>query len=127
MSRQYKRTLEELLVAIEGSHGIKTTIAARLGMHRYTVDKYLQRYSSALAAYEDECDRVGDVAESIIFQSLLNGDLETAKWYAVKKLKHRGYTERHEVGGKDNEDISIQVSHDVDDRIMDLLARLSTR
>jgi hypothetical protein len=124
MSAQVKATLEEFVEAIGGSHGIKAEIARRLGIHRVTVDSYLKRYVTAREIYDDEVERVGDLAESIIIKAIENNDVDTAKWYARMKLKHRGYSERQEVTGKDGEDIGIK-GRDIDDRIVALLERLA--
>jgi len=91
-----KVKLEAFLVAVEGSAGIKATIAKRLGLHRHTVELYLKRHPRAIQAYKEEVETVGDVVEGVILSAINNKDIETAKWYAKMKLKHRGYIERQE-------------------------------
>lgn len=93
---QYK--LEQILEAIKGSRGIKATIMRRLGCSRNTVDNYLKRYATAQAAYDDEVESVGDIAEAIIIDDMVtHRNVETAKWYAKAKLKHRGYADKQEI------------------------------
>ena len=70
MNREPKRNLEEVLAAIKNSGGIKTTIAARLGVSRVTVDAYLARWKSAQAAYDEENEVTLDVAESVILGNI---------------------------------------------------------
>lgn len=92
-----KFTLDQFIEAIKGSRGIKETIRSRLGCSRNTVDNYLKRYVTAQQAYNDEVEVVGDVAESLIISDMIaNRSVETAKWYAIKKLGHRGYVEKTE-------------------------------
>lgn len=97
-----KYTLTEFIEAVKGSSGIKATIQRRLGCSRMTVDSYLKRYATAQQAYDEEIETVGDVAESVIIQAIKNKDVDTAKWYAKAKLKHRGYTDKtdQEHGGE---------------------------
>ena len=49
-----KVTLAQILEAIAGSRGVKATIAERLGVHRHSVDNYLDRYATAKQAFLDE-------------------------------------------------------------------------
>lgn len=96
-----KYTLTQVLDAIKGSAGIKATIQRRLGCKsRNTVDNYLERYATAKAAYEEEIESIGDAAESVIIGAIKNKDVDTAKWYAVKKLRSRGYGDKSEVDVK---------------------------
>lgn len=101
MADNEKYTLTEVLTAIRGSAGIKETIRRRLGCQsRNTVDNYLKRYATAQAAYDDEVERIGDAAESVIIAAIQNKDVDTAKWYATKKLRGRGYGDKTELDVK---------------------------
>lgn len=92
-----KHSIDEIIAAIKGSSGIKATICLRLGVHRNTVDNYLKRYVTAQAAYDEEVEVVGDLAESVIIGAIKSKDVDTAKWYAKAKLKHRGYSDKSEL------------------------------
>ncbi len=94
-----KHTLEQVLVGIAGSLGIKKVIAQKLNIHRNTVELYLRRWEAAREAYNEEVNTVGDMAESVIIRSIQHEEVETAKWYARMKLKDRGYVERQEISG----------------------------
>lgn len=100
-------TLEQVQAAIKGTSGIKRIIAERLGVHRNTVDNYLRRWAAARAAYDEEVENVGDVAESVIIASIQAREVESAKWYLRMKCKSRGYVERQEVTGKDGAPVEI--------------------
>ncbi len=97
-----KHTLEQVLVGIAGSLGIKKVIAQKLNIHRNTVELYLRRWEAAREAYNEEVNTVGDMAESVIIRSIQHEEVETAKWYARMKLKDRGYVERQEISGPDS-------------------------
>lgn len=125
MRTQPKRTLEEVLKAIEGSGGIKATIALRLGVARNTFDTYLERWASARVAYEQETEINTDIAESIILGNMKaalqeQNDLKKAgkppivdagdAWkYLQYKGRKRGYvtTQRNEIEGKDGGPVQI--------------------
>jgi hypothetical protein len=91
-----KRSLDAFIAAIHDSHGIKSNIAARLGVDRITVERYLKRWPKAQEIYRQEVEAVGDIAESVIIKNLRAEDIETARWYARMKLKDRGYVDRSE-------------------------------
>lgn len=97
MANTEQYTLAQVLDAIKGSAGIKATIMRRLGCSRNTVDNYLKRYATAQQAYDDEVESIGDAAESVIIGAIKNKDVDTAKWYATKKLRHRGYGDKSEL------------------------------
>lgn len=118
-----KKDLDEVLAAIKDSDGIKTVIAARLGVTRQTVDSYLQRWKTAQDAYDTEEESTLDIAESIITTNLRNlvkvqeqADREGKPssgvvnsgdaWQLLKtKGKKRGYVDRQEHTGADGKDL----------------------
>lgn len=70
MGAPIKKTREEVLAAIVGSGGVKTTIASRLGVTRQTVSAYIQQWTSAQEAYDEECKGTSDIARSIVIGNL---------------------------------------------------------
>jgi hypothetical protein len=106
-TREYhkKHSAAAVIAAIAGSGGIKKTLCERLRVHRHTIDRYLHIYPTAAAAYQEECDNVGDFVESVILKAIQSGDVETARWYAARKLKDRGYSERIEFKDMSNEEL----------------------
>ena len=96
-TRKKKHTADAVIAAIRGSAGIKKTIAQRLNIHRHTVDDYLLVFPSVATAYKNEIDAIGDMVEEVILDAIRAHDLETARWYAKTKLRHRGYSERIEI------------------------------
>jgi hypothetical protein len=96
-----------MIRALRGTGGIKTRIAERLKVSRDTVVHWLEygkgrRWDRVRQAYRDECERVGDDAETTISDVMKNRlDLgaaaNTAKWYLSRKHSDRGYSEVQEV------------------------------
>lgn len=116
---QYKA--QDFIDAIPTSGGIITTIAERVGCAWNTAYKYIHEYATIKAAYDDECERVTDMAESVLIHNIRLAakkqrekeggpvDSADAKWYLTRKGKSRGYVERQEVTGKDGDTITFRV------------------
>jgi hypothetical protein len=103
-----KPTAQELIDAIPGSGGIVTVIAKRAGCSWHTARKWIDSYPSVLVAYENECERLLDMAESEVILAIRNHDLQMVRYYLSTKGKKRGYTERTEITGKDDGAIIIE-------------------
>lgn len=114
-------TAEQVIEAIKGSRGIKETIRQRLGCSRNTVDNYLGRYATAQEAYDEEIEKIGDIAESLIVDDMIrNRNVETAKWYARVKLVKRGYG-TGPTGDKDDP-IHMTHTHELSDSDLERIA-----
>jgi hypothetical protein len=73
---------DDVINAIRGSAGIKTTIAKRLNVSRPTVDDYLKRWVTVNEAYQTEKAGIDDAAQSVVINDILqNRSVETAKWW----------------------------------------------
>jgi hypothetical protein len=100
-------TATQFIKAIEGSGGIVSTIAARVNCTWTTAKKYIDTYPTVNSAYEEEIERVIDLAEGVLIKNIQNAakqaqaghDVDTAdvKWFLSRKAKSRGYVERQEV------------------------------
>ncbi len=99
----------DVLKAIKGSGAVMSTIAKRLDCAWYTARKYVNEWEATRQAYEDEEQMILDLAESKIYESINNGNTQDAKWLLATKGKKRGFTERHEITGADNEPIRIEI------------------
>lgn len=98
---QYKA--KDFIDAIPGTGGIISAIARKVGCTWDTAKKYIDEYPTIQAAYQNECESVLDMAESVIFNSIQNKDSRDAKWYLTRKGKVRGYgdSSKHEITGPD--------------------------
>jgi len=104
-----KFTAREVISALPGTGGVISTLAKRLGCTWSTAKRYVEQYPTIKAAYEDECERVKDMAESVILKGIEGGNTADAKWYLARKAKERGYSDRHEITGPDGSDISVNI------------------
>lgn len=78
---------EDVIAAIKGSAGIKTTIAKRLSVARQTIDTYIERWVTVKEAYQTEKAGIDDAAQSVVINDILqNRSVETAKWWLRVKM-----------------------------------------
>ena len=88
---------QDLLDAIAGSGAVMSTIAKRLDCSWNTAQKWCQKYAATRIALDDEGQRILDMAESKLYESIQNGNTQDAKWLLKTKGRARGFIERSEV------------------------------
>ena len=113
-------TAKQFIDAIPGTGGIVSTIADRVGCKWHTAKKYIKEYPTIEEAYNEEIERVIDLAEGVLIQNIQiaarqaksghNVDTSDVKWFLSRKAKSRGYVERQEVTGADGKDIIVKLS-----------------
>jgi len=96
----------QFIAAIDGSGGIVTTIAKRVGCSWNTAKKWIDEYPTVAAAYSDEQETINDMAEGMLMQSIRKGNTQDAKWWLSRIRKDR-FAERREVTGADGSDVQI--------------------
>jgi len=111
MANKNGYTAEQIIKAIKGSGGIKSTIAVNLGGASYhTVQKYIDKYPTVKEAFEAEREKNLDRAEGVIMGNIALGaktlsdpnnkqpvDSGDAKWLLSRLGKHRGYADKSEI------------------------------
>ena len=80
-------TAEQFIQAIHESGGLITVIAQRVGCTWNTAKKYITTRPTIKAAYDDECERINDMAQNVILKSIRDGDPQMAKWWLAKKRR----------------------------------------
>lgn len=95
---------ETVIKAIRRSSGIISTVAARLDCNWRTAERLIWKWPETVEAYQEEQERVLDVAETKVIESIVNGDMPTTKWYLAKKGRHRGYDDDHKPEGPEGEE-----------------------
>ncbi len=80
-------TAKQFIDAIPGTGGIVSTIADRVGCTWNTAKKYIDAYPTIQKAYQDECERINDLAQSTVLKSIRDGNTADAKWWLTKKRK----------------------------------------
>lgn len=96
MPKATTHNAEQVIQAIKGTGGIKVAIARRLGVSRWTVDNYIERWVTVKDAYLEECEAITDMAETNLIQEIKDRNFQAIKFYLQTKGKDRGYVERVE-------------------------------
>lgn len=89
--RPLKYTVNQVLEAIKDTGGIKTEVCQRLNCGRRTIYLYIDRFPEIKEAFEEEEEKVLDMAESSLFSMIQNGDLTAIFYYLNNKGRRRGY------------------------------------
>lgn len=84
-------SVKKILSAIEGTGGIRSEIAKRLGCSIRTIYYYISEIPEVKQAVKEEEDKVLDMAESNLFLLIQNGDTSAIFYYLNNKGKARGY------------------------------------
>ena len=98
-------TIDQILEAIKGSGSIMSTVAKKLGCSWKTAETKVNQHEETRQAFEDERQTIIDMAESVVFNSVQEKDVQTAKWVLSTIGKKRGYSERHEITGEDGSNL----------------------
>lgn len=101
--RPKKITEKKFKIAVQDSQGIKAVIAKRLGCTWVCVNNYVKSNPFAQKLLDEESEVVLDMAESVVFNAIKNGDERVAEWYLQKKGKNRGYCDNVGIQVKGNE------------------------
>ena len=97
MGDHYKA--QDFIDAIPGTGGIISAIAKKVGCAWHTVRKYIDTYPTINRAYQDECEKILDLAESKLIEAINERDGPMIRYYLSTKGKTRGYSERLEIAG----------------------------
>lgn len=105
--RYTKEAVEE---ALKKSGGLASGAARILDCSVQTVLNYIKRFPELEEIRRDVVTRVVDKAEAGLFQLVSEGD-RTSIIFTLKTLgRNRGYSERHEVTGKDGGPIQVDIA-----------------
>ena len=95
----------KMIEALEKSLGIVSTAARVVGIHRDTHYRWMKEDEQYKAAVDSVNEGVIDFAESKLHNLISNGDTAATIFYMKTKGKKRGYIERQELTGADNQPI----------------------
>ena len=101
--------IDTVLEAITDSGGIVSTVAKKLGVSWGTARKYIQSWPETVQAFEDETEKILDMAESVLYSSIREGSSQDAKWILATKGKRRGFSEKHEIQHSGELDSTVRI------------------
>lgn len=96
-----------ILEAIRGSGGIINTVAKKLDVEWHTAKKYIFKYKSTRQAYDNEREKILDLADQGLYHLVQKKDLGAIKWLQSTKGKERGYTPKVEVEENRKTEVTI--------------------
>lgn len=109
MGRKQELSAEDVAAAITKSQGLMTVAARILRANPATVYDYINRYPICKQAQLDAREKMGDTAETKLFEAIKRGDFPAISLYLRTVHKQRGYVERQEVTGENGAPIQINV------------------
>lgn len=92
-------TKNKVLTAIEGSGGVISTIARRLSAEWGTTKKYCYKWEETRQAMDNENQKILDMCESKLYESIRDGNTQDAKWLLSTRGKSRGYGDTLTIDG----------------------------
>jgi hypothetical protein len=101
MGRPPQYTPEQIMTALREAHGFRYLAARRLGCDPETIYRYMKRYPHVQAVADAERGLVVDLAESKLYEAMVEGEAWAIRTILLTLGKDRGYVERHEKTGKD--------------------------
>jgi hypothetical protein len=98
-------TKKAMLAALDKSLGIVKTACQEVGIARQTHYNWMEADPDYKQAVESIGEGVIDFVESKLHTLIVNGDTAATIFYMKTKAKKRGYVERQELTGADNQPI----------------------
>lgn len=86
--------------------------ARHLRVDRSTVNRYIKESAYLRQIVKDERELVTDITELKLFDAIASGEAWAICFYLKTQGKDRGYVERHELTGRDGENIGVTFTFD---------------
>jgi len=93
-----KPLAKRILKAIPGTGGIISKISLRTGHNWFIVKREIDNSPELTLAWNEEREKILDMAEVGLITSIKNGDQGDRKFYLATQGKHRGYSEKMDIG-----------------------------
>ncbi len=99
---------EEFIQSFISNIGNVSECCKQVGMHRNTFELW-KNDKEFMTRLREKIDSMDDKIEQKIYEIAEKGDKDLLKFYASRKLKHRGWTERTELEHSAPKGISINL------------------
>jgi hypothetical protein len=107
-----KYTPEQIVRALQESHGMIAPAARSLGCSRDTIRRYLAEYAEIAQTIADEREATTDLAENKLRDAIIHGEAWAICFYLKCMAKDRGYVERAELTGNNGAPVKIKLVYD---------------
>ena len=88
---------EDVITALEKTHGNVTAASRLLGCTRANVFYYIKEYDDVRLAYEIATDVINDIAEGHLIKAVVQGDMKAVQYWLNNKADYRDW-ETFEIG-----------------------------
>ena len=124
-----KPSKKSILKAINGSDGVISTIAERIGVSWGTARNYIDADPDLLQALDDENNIIIDVAETETYKQVRDGEVWALKYVLSTKGTKRGWIEsqRKEITGKDGQPLNTGGLKGMSDEELEALIALAQK
>ena len=122
-----KKTKKEVLEAINGSLGIISTIAKRLGCESRTAKRLIDKWQETKDALFDEQELVLDLADTGLYDALIKKEQWAIKFVLSTKGQSRGYVVTPTIKLDNGEPLNIQFTEASADSLQQAAARDFTK
>ena len=89
MSSRKKPSKKVLLEAIKDTGGVVSRISEKIHYSWHATRAAIDNDPEILRAYQDECERVDDIAEHTVISSIAKGDVDSAKWWLKTRRRSK--------------------------------------
>ena len=111
MSHGLQFSTEDIIKALDETHGGVYLAAERLGCSHKTIERRAKNVQSVQDVIDKYSGRRVDVGELALDIALANKEAWAIQFILRTKGKNRGYTERQEIAGADGNAIKILVEY----------------
>jgi hypothetical protein len=100
-----KMTQDKFRKAVEGSGGIMTVIAKKLGVNRQYLYVWLDKNPKLRAYIDEEMDKLLDFAEVKLYEEINKDNLRAIIFFLSTRGRKRGYGKQESFGSDPTRDI----------------------
>ena len=109
MAKNKSYTAQQVIEALEQAQGYVSKAASLLGCSSRTVYNYRDKYSSVAEAWADIKERRHDFVENALHGQIKEGNVTAIIFYLKTQCKERGYVERQEITGANDDPINARL------------------
>lgn len=110
---------QRMIEALRRNKGMINLSCDEIGIHYTTHRNWMLSDDEYKAAVDHILNMIGDKVENKLMELVEAGDTSATIFYCKTKLKHRGYTERTEITGKNGEPLLVPRSIEEAKRIIE--------
>lgn len=120
-------TQDEVIEALRNARGLKTMAAKQLGCRLRTIEEYCERYEAVQGECDAQLQAVVDTAHLQLIAAVNRGEWRAIEFTLRTLGKSLGFSERHEVTGKDGAAIAHTHIHLWEERLQHIHDKMAAK